>query len=524
MQKINYKDIITYSILKRKIDANYRRLESDLYNDDNIFKPESYTWQGDWEGRALLALVSLWKATGKKPKYIDKIISNLKVKTNKYFYFGPELDLKNIDEQQLAGNSWFLRGLCEYYRVTDDINILEMINSISENLYLMIADAFKSYPLIISIDSVGEKIGEFAKQDNQWKLSTDTGCIFISIDGLTDVYQLNQNTKLRQFIEIMIEKFIRIDKLACNYQTHATLTAARGILRFYRTTNEKKYLEYVKDIFNMYTIYGMTLNYANYNWFNKPDWTEPCAITDSIILANQLYEETKDVKYITISHKIYYNAFMFAQRKNGGFGGDQCVTIENPDLSVNNYEAYWCCTMRGSEGVFNLVEQQYYIEDKTVYVTLYNSNEVSLFNGKLLIKQTTKYPYEDKVRLEIVKCEIYDIKLMLFIPKSNKDSNLEVEKCVYSKLSDYIKISDVQKGSVVCIDFNFDIEEIVIGDYKVFSKGELLLGELNEELFDTLKHKLPYVVNYKSHNLTPIINMLNVSEVTSRMLKQKIVF
>ena len=53
--------------LARRIELNFTRLsEGDYYQIENVFAPAEYDWPGDKEGRALLAFVSLYKATGKR--------------------------------------------------------------------------------------------------------------------------------------------------------------------------------------------------------------------------------------------------------------------------------------------------------------------------------------------------------------------------------------------------------------------------------------------------------------------------
>ena len=37
------------------IDLNFIRLHGEDYSLENLFRPDSYDWPGDWEGRALLA-------------------------------------------------------------------------------------------------------------------------------------------------------------------------------------------------------------------------------------------------------------------------------------------------------------------------------------------------------------------------------------------------------------------------------------------------------------------------------------
>ena len=53
---------------------------------------------------------------------------------NSQGYFGPLVDPKAVDEQQLAGHGWVLRGLCEYYEWKHDERALEMIDKIVRNL------------------------------------------------------------------------------------------------------------------------------------------------------------------------------------------------------------------------------------------------------------------------------------------------------------------------------------------------------------------------------------------------------
>ena len=87
------------------------RLESDMYLPPLVFESQSIdTWPGDWEGRALLAYCRLYSLTGKKIPAMERIMCQLEEKNNSCGYFGKELDMSAIDEQQLSGHGWFLRG------------------------------------------------------------------------------------------------------------------------------------------------------------------------------------------------------------------------------------------------------------------------------------------------------------------------------------------------------------------------------------------------------------------------------
>ena len=143
----------------------------------------------------------------------------------------------------------------------------------------------------------GEAIGHRAGQRvGAWISSTDIGCAFLALDGLSQAYELLGWPELGELLEEMVEQFATLDLLALSCQTHSTLSALRGILRLYRITRdgitrneiagegiagEERLLALARTIYATYRREGMTENYANYNWFGRPDWTEPCAVIDS---------------------------------------------------------------------------------------------------------------------------------------------------------------------------------------------------------------------------------------------------
>lgn len=100
--------------MKEAISANFCRLSAPPYTIDEVFRPESYDWPGDWEGRALLAFCCHYRLTGKKIPCMDALVAALPSKTGEKGYFGKPFDPECVDEQQLSGNSWLLRGLLAY--------------------------------------------------------------------------------------------------------------------------------------------------------------------------------------------------------------------------------------------------------------------------------------------------------------------------------------------------------------------------------------------------------------------------
>jgi len=334
--------------LKDRVRLNARRLEDVRYGPERVFlsEAESGGWPGDTEGRTILALVLQQTALGEKPKHLDAILRAVPAHLNAKGYMGPVRE-GVLDEQQLSGNGWMLRGLCAYAKRERNpvLDVKPVLRSIAHNLFLPGRGRYVTYP--IAPDSRGEKgaaSGTVAVTKDGWRLSSDIGCLFIGLDGLVEARQVLDDSALDPVVEEMIARFLEIDLVGIRAQTHASLTALRALLRY----DTKRFLPEVEKRFDLYVRYGMTDDFANYNWFGRTDtWTEPCAIADSYLVARQLYAATGRAVYRDYAEK-FLSALCAHQRKNGGFGlrktfprGTHHEPVEHCD------EAYWCCTMRG---------------------------------------------------------------------------------------------------------------------------------------------------------------------------------
>ena len=398
----------------------FARLEDSMYRPDTIFTIESGGWPGDWEGRTILALTMLAQTTGKEPAYLDEIVERIGENCNEKGYMRQILPDGDVDEQQLSGHSWLLRGLCEYYlyRKQDAAisePVLKRIEAIVENLFLNTAGRYNEYP-IRPEDRVeeGKESGHIGKKVGHWYLSSDTGCAYIPLDGVSQAYILLDQyssrrdlvAQLQALLEEMVANFYTIPFLEICVQTHATLTGCRGILRLYEHDRDPVKLEFVRKIFKLYCAEGMTANYANYNWFGKPEWTEPCAVIDSFMLAAQLYAHTGKMQYAEKAQRILYNALYAGQRANGGFGTDTCTgAVSKPDshlLACSAYEAYWCCSMRGGEGLAAVSRYSILEGENNTAVMLYPAEGIYTVHGvKLLVR--TSYPLGDTVTVRILE-------------------------------------------------------------------------------------------------------------------------
>ncbi len=342
--------------LQQRIELNFTRLaENSYYQITEVFAPVDYDWYGDKEGRALLAFVSHYKISGQKIPCMEQLLAQYPQHANDQLCFGPKAGAV-IHEQQLSGHSWLLRGLCEYHEQFRDAFSLQAVRSIAVHLFLPLKGRIHTYPIDRSPAKEGGVSGNSLDEINGWKLSSDIGCAFMSIDGLSHAYQLLREPELLELLDEMIRFFASIDKAALQAQTHCTLTAARGMMRLYELTGKESYLGYAREIYELYVHGGgMTFTYQNLNWWGRPDsWTEPCAIVDSLMLALMLHKATGHEEYRRTAVRIYINGLASAQRSNGGAGTDSLLCLDSglDSLFMQMYEAYFCCTMRLAEGLW----------------------------------------------------------------------------------------------------------------------------------------------------------------------------
>ena len=345
------------------------------------------------------------QATHRAPVYLDEIMRMLPLKFNTKGYLGA-IQGDTINEQQLSGHGWLLRGLCEYYIWKKDEKVKKYIQDIIQNLALPTRGHHKDYPILPEERKlhVGEMAGTSQNVINKWLLSSDIGCDFVFLDGLVQAYSLFPSTELKSLINEMTARFLQIDLVGIKAQTHACLTGLRALIRYDEITGDTVLLNEVISRYQIYRKQGITENYENFNWFCRPEWTEPCAIIDSYILSVQLWQKTGDPAFLEDAHHIYYNAICHTQRDNGGFGCDNCTGPVDLQLKVKAYEAYWCCTMRGGEGLARAIQYNYFTKDNNLYIPFFHTGTANITMGgnQFALHETTGYPFNGQTSLKLV--------------------------------------------------------------------------------------------------------------------------
>ena len=231
---------------------------------------------------------------------------------------------------------------------------------------------------------------------------------------------------------------------------------------------------------------------------------------DSLIVSQELWEITGDELYLRDAHHILYNAIAHAQRINGAFGTDQCVgakikqqkesmdgtpweASDQPILFARalTYEVFWCCNMRGGDGLSRAAMYSFYTEDSTVTLPYYHTcrAELKLTGGTLTLHEEADYPFSGTVRFRCLDNTAGSVTLRFFAPEawtSGADSRVlinggEVEASF--KDGFVCTTAQLQEGDELVFDSDiglhtFDSHECEHSsqDHFSFRHGPLMLG------------------------------------------------
>jgi uncharacterized protein len=543
---ISFKDIVISGELLQRLYANFNRLEEEKYQPQNVFLTDvqSGGWPGDTEGRTILGLVLDAQASHRNPKYLKNIIDKLPEKMNERGYLGTIYPLGTLNEQQLSGHGWLLRGLCEYYLWTKDAKVLEMICKIIDNLVLPSSGHHRNYPIDpLQRTHTGGYAGTDQGKLNEWIVSSDIGCDFIFMDGVIQAYTLVPSPELKVVIDEMVDRFLQIDLIAIKAQTHATLTALRGLLRLYEISGQADLLDAVEKRFLLYKQNAMTENYENYNWFGRGEWTEPCAVIDSYIVAFSLWRLTGKTEYLEDAHLIYFNGMNHEQRYNGGFGCNTCSGAkQSPYLSISVNEAHWCCTMRGGEGLSRAAQYSVVSNEGEIVIPFYNDCEftVNQENGKVTMRESTTYPHSGKVTFSIINSNLTNkFILKLFTPSWAENFTLFIngKKIPIEIKNGFINVKHIFKtNDTISLTFveklqppkTFNLNSI---KGRKFFYGPLLLGYDGKDLLNlgpnyVLEKSDGEIFKFKGKDikLTPVYHLMNAKVWQENEYKKQVVF
>ncbi len=224
---------------------------------------------------------------------------------------------------------------------------------------------------------------------------------------------------------------------------------------------------------------------ASSDYIEDVEGPESCNSYNMLKLTEDLFRFHPLAKYIDYYERTMYNHILSTQ--NPETGGYVYFTPARPRhyrvYSAPN-EAMWCCVGTGMENHGKYNELIYTHQNDSLFLNLFVSSELNWREKGIKIKQETKFPYEEKVKLTITDGSSGFI-LMIRYPAWVKDGTLKVTVNgetfpVTSQPSSYFGIDrHWNAGDVVeiILPMHNTIEHLPnVPEYIAFLHGPILLG------------------------------------------------
>ncbi|HEU5458263.1 MAG TPA: glycoside hydrolase family 127 protein [Terracidiphilus sp.] len=247
-----------------------------------------------------------------------------------------------------------------------------------------------------------------------------------------NLYALTGNTKYRD-LGFRFEHHKIFDPLAENKDmlddNHANTNIPKviGAARGYELTGNERYRDISRNFYEMVTNHHIycTGGTSNGEFWHAPDAIasqlgpaaeECCCSYNMMKLARHLYGQNPDPKFFDYYERVLYNVRYGTQDRNGMLM--YYVSLQ-PGLYKTfgtEFDSFWCCTGTGSEEYAKLNNSIYFHDDNSVYVNLFIPSTLDWKERGFRLRQTTKFPEDDRITLTVEAAPSAPTTLKLRVP------------------------------------------------------------------------------------------------------------
>ena len=256
----------------------------------------------------------------------------------------------------LWGNGRLLTGLMDYYESYNDKDVLNSAIKLGDFLISISESCIQ--PDIIDIFKSKGAMGFI--------------CFTQNIEGLVKLYKATNNQKYTQ----LAQKIYPLIPEMGNQHTHGYLNSLRGVLMLYNVTKKQEQKEFVefryKELIESkdYLITGGVPEFFGVTRPSAESYRdEGCSEADWLMLSLELWQTTREMKYLNNAEYCLYNEMMFNQFESGDFGSHHIQKDLGFKLAYSEGKAWWCCDYHGLQAM---------LQAKGVIVT--NDNAVKKIN------------------------------------------------------------------------------------------------------------------------------------------------
>ena len=234
----------------------------------------------------------------------------------------------------------------------------------------------------------------------------------------------------------------------------------------------------------------------NYELSNHTGYCETCASISNVYWNHRMFLATGEAKYYDIVERALYNGVM----SGVSLSGDRFF-YDNPLQSLGEHDrAEWfgcaCCPGNVTRFVASVPNYIYATQGADVYVNLYVQGEAEMETalGKVKIAQTTEYPWQGKVAIQVTPETEGQFAVRLRIPSWVKDAPANNDLYTYiNKVGNYtLKVNGSsvtpaegdgyatiartwKAGDVIELDLPMEVRRIQSHDEVEVNRGKLAI-------------------------------------------------
>jgi len=164
---------------------------------------------------------------------------------------------------------------------------------------------------------------------------------------------------------------------------------------------------------------------ADYELPNATAYLETCAAIANAFWNHRMFLLHGDPKYVDVLERIIYNGFLSGVALSGDrfFYPNPLETDGKAKFNHgSNERAPWfgcsCCPVNDVRFIAGLAGCAYATRDRNVFVNLFlgSTAEIALPDGTVTLRQTTRYPWDGKVRIDLAARRAREFTLHIRVP------------------------------------------------------------------------------------------------------------
>ena len=300
-----------------------------------------------------------------------------------------------------------------------------------------------------------------------------------AITGKTKYRDLGYRFEHKKIFDPLAAGEDKLDGNHANTNIPKVIGAARG----YELTGDERYQRISENFYRIVTEHhayctGGTSNGEMWHAADAiatqlgPAAEECCCSYNMMKLARHLFGQQPDAKFFDYYERLLLNVRYGTQDRNGMLMYYVPLQPGMYKTFGTPFDAFWCCTGTGSEEYAKLNDSIYFHDDDSLYVNLFIPSKLDWEERGLKLRQTTKFPHEERITFTFDSAPQKPVALKVRIPYwATKGAVVAVNgetKDLSAAPSTYLSIAHEWKaGDVVTVDIPLSVHIVSAPDDKL---------------------------------------------------------